>query len=77
MECRTCIHASFERTPTGRICRAYAGNCAVSNELTRLARECAAPCVAVTAHSVAIWPDTNATDCSHYLPATQAERKEK
>lgn len=77
MECKTCIHASFERTPTGRIKRDHAGRCELSSELSKLAEACAAPCVAVITRSIAIWPDTCATNCSRWKPTTHPTKDAK
>lgn len=66
MQCGTCTHAVFERTPTGRFKRGCAGLCGIESDLMKMAEDCAAPCVIVNTRSYAIWPDTCATNCSHY-----------
>lgn len=76
MECKTCVHADFERTPTGRIKRNYVGRCMKSDEIVSLARECAAPCVQVAVYGVGIWPNTDATNCAHWQPAAHQPAKE-
>lgn len=72
MECGTCTHAVFERTPTGRITRNSLGKCGIESDLIKLAQACAAPCLRVRAYSQGIWGDTCATNCSHYKQKAKA-----
>lgn len=76
MPCKTCIHAEFERTPTGQIKKKLAGKCLKQGELIQLAKDCAAPCVVVRAYGHSIWPDTNATNCTHWKQATHQQRQD-
>lgn len=76
MECKTCIYAEFERTPTGRIKQKAAGKCLKQGELMQLAKDCAAPCLRIQTFGVYIWPNTNATNCSHWKQATRQQRQD-
>lgn len=69
--CRTCKHALFELTPTGRI-KNKAGYCRKVDTLAKAALESTrktAPCVLIGRMSThCVWPDYDATYCTEHEP---------
>ena len=67
MKCGSCVHAIFERTPTGRIKKAFSGKCAKAVELLRAIEDSAPPCVSTERiHVVRVWHDMTATNCTEW-----------
>lgn len=50
--CKTCAHAGFVLTPTGRIMRNVAGKCHVEYDMPPIPE-----CVKISFHRISIWPD--------------------
>jgi hypothetical protein len=63
--CAKCQHALWARTPTGRIKAGVAGRCGKAREIVHaLTKHEHPPCVVLQApHTVAIWPDYDASGC--------------
>lgn len=68
--CKDCIHAKWERTPTGRIKRNESGRCEVSLQWIENQIRFNLPiCASITVHNKSgIWPDTE-----HNCPVHQKE----
>jgi hypothetical protein len=64
--CRDCIHAIWERTPTGRIKQYLCGRCGVEKEILEMyTHRRVPPCITVSQpHKSAIWPHYDARGCT-------------
>ena len=65
----------FDRTPTGRFKKGYAGRCAKFEDVVQIFTSIdVPPCVSVQPPSRSgIWPDTDASKCKFWEAASQSK----